>query len=162
MRVGELARRLNVPYRHVRYALEQGIVPAGVEESPGRGEHRELDPAQAFWLAIVLKLKESGINAPLAGKIADFARAGVQGIGTNLSWEWSFNPFRGKFETENQWFVDIGDLKYVRMATTANPSHAGLYEFDWSLIGVRKTDPQAAPIVIIRLDISRLAQLVRG
>src|SRR5258708_25702402 len=113
MRIGELAERLKVPYREVRYVLEQGILPKGVKKTPGRGDHRELDSTQAFWLAIVLELKQNGINAPLAGKIADYAEQGVRGIAANLSWEPSFNPFRGQFETEEQWFVDIGDLTYV-------------------------------------------------
>src|SRR5436190_3591760 len=110
MKVGELCQRLNVPYRHARYVLEEGILPRGVEESPGRGEHRDLTSAQAFWLGIVLKLKQNGIKALLAGKIADFAHEGVRGIGSNLGWDHGFNPFLGKFDTEHQWFVDIGDL----------------------------------------------------
>lgn len=158
MKLGELCDRLKVPYRHARYLLEQGILPTGVAESPGRGEHRDLKPAQAFWLGIVMMLKQNGLNATIAGRIADFAREGVRGITQNLNWEYPFEPFLGKFETENLWFVDIGDLEYVRMATTANPSFEGLYEFPWSLIGKRQTANDASPIVIIRLDLSRLAR----
>ena len=40
MQIGELARKIEVPYRHVRYILEQGLIPEGVDQSPGRGEHR--------------------------------------------------------------------------------------------------------------------------
>ena len=161
MQVGELSTRLKVPYRHARYALEQGILPAGVEEKPGRGDHRQLAPAQAFWLGIVLMLKQSGVQTPLAGKIADFAREAVRTVTQNLNWEYSFHPFLGRFETEHQWFVDIGDLKYVRLATTANPSHDGLYEFPWSDIVTHrqaKGGKGIRPVVILRLDLSSLAQ----
>ncbi|HEX4590287.1 MAG TPA: MerR family transcriptional regulator, partial [Gemmataceae bacterium] len=77
LQLGELCRRIGVPYRHARYILEQGILPTGVEVNPGWGNHRTLDAAQAFWLAIVLKLKENGVTAPSARKIADFAREGM-------------------------------------------------------------------------------------
>lgn len=160
MQIGELAERLSVPYRDVRYVLEQGIVPEGVEESPGRGDHRQLSPAQGFWLAIVLALKQNGIRTPLARQIADFAQAGVRGISANLSWDPGFNPFQGMFATDHQWYVDVGDLKYLRMATTANPSRQRLDEFPWMLIGKHKT-VEVAPVVIIRLDIRRLAELLK-
>lgn len=158
MGVGELAERLGVRYRSVRYALEEGILPTGVEASPGRGEHRDLTQAQAFWLAIVLVLKQNGIRTPLAGKIANYARRAVGGITQNLGWEPGFEPFHGMFETNNQWFVEIGDLKVIRLATTANPSKLGeLYELEWNKIGTSNSAPNADPLVILRLDIGRLA-----
>ena len=162
MQVGELCTRLKVPYRHARYVLEQGILPAGVEEKPGRGDHRQLAPAQAFWLGIVLMLKQSGVQTPMAGKIADFARDAVRSVTQNLNWEFTFEPFLGRFETEQQWFVDIGDLRYVRLATTANPSHDGLYEFlPWSDMVKRRPVKGIRPVVILRLDLSSLAQRFR-
>jgi hypothetical protein len=160
MKVGEMTTRLAVPYRQVRYVLEQGILPKGVNADPGRGDHRELDHAQAFWLAIVLKLKMSGLKTSMAKQVADFAEEGVRGIAANLNWDYRFNPFIGRFESENQWYVDIGDLEYVRMATDANPSHQGLYEFPWSKLGKCKT-VGVKPIVIIRLDLSELASWLR-
>jgi hypothetical protein len=162
MKLGELCQRLNVPYRHARYALEEGILPSGVEENPGRGEHRDLTPAQSFWLGIVLMLKQNGLKTLLAGTIADFAEEGVRGVARTLNWDPLFNPFLGRFETENRWFVDIGDLAYIRIATTCCPSFQGLYEFPWSLIGQGKTADGVSPVVVIRVDISRLAHLLRG
>jgi hypothetical protein len=171
MKVGELCDRLGVPYRHARYVLEQGILPPKVEEKPGRGEHRDLEPAQAFWLGIVLLLKNSGIRTPLAGKIADFTRQALRGVTQNENWEWSFEPFLGRLKTENQWFIDIGDLKYVRLATTANPSIDGLFEFRWSEIGnpkrVNIDRPEVikesiTPIVIIRVDLAQIASFLDG
>jgi len=158
MKVGELCQRLNVPYRHVRYILEEHIVPAGIAEKPGRGEHRDLSAAQAYWLGIVLLLKRSGIKTPLAGQIATFVQEGVRGIGVNLHWDRGFNPFAGQFGTEHQWFVDIADLTFVRIVTTACPSQPGLCELPWREIGRPKEAPHAAPFVIIRLDLTRLAQ----
>jgi hypothetical protein len=161
MQVGELCKRLKVPYRHARYVLEQAILPEGVEEKPGRGDHRQLSRAQAFWLGIVLMLKRSGVRAPLAGKIADFARDAVRGVTQNLNWDWTFAPFLGKFESRFRWFVDIGDLEYVRLATTAHPGHEGVYEFSWSFISQLKTAEGVAPIVTLRIDLGRLANLLR-
>ncbi|MCE9560841.1 MAG: helix-turn-helix domain-containing protein [Planctomycetes bacterium] len=160
MRVGELAKQLQVPYRDVRYVLEQGVLPAGVEQNPGRGEHRDLDPSQSFWLAIVLMLKRNGVRVPDAQRVADFAREGVRGVTQNLNWEYPFNPFAGQFETENQWYVDIGDMKYIRLVTTANPSVEGLYAFPWSVIGTRKAANDAVPVVTLRLDLTGLARMM--
>ena len=162
MKLGDFCDRLGVPYRDARYVLERGVLPDGVSADPGRGEHRDLDPAQAFWLGIVLKLKASGVKVPIAARVADFARDGVRGVAGNLNWEYGFNPFLGRLDTANRWYVDIGDLTSVRIATTANPSYDGLYEFPWSVIGSRRADPHAAPVVVIRLDLARLAALLRG
>ncbi|REJ97680.1 MAG: hypothetical protein DWQ35_01390 [Planctomycetota bacterium] len=161
MQVAELTRRLGVPYRHVRYVLEQGILPKGVAESPGRGEHRDLTPAQAFWLAIVLVLKENGVKTPMAGKLADHAARAIPGIAANASWEWHYNPFQGRIDTEFEWYLDIGDSKYVRIATTANPSVDGVFEFEWSKIGRFGTVREVDPLVVIRLDIARLGRLLK-
>jgi len=158
--VGELCTRLDVPYRHVRYVMEQGILPAGVDPSPDRGHHRLLDGSQAFWLGIVLKLKASGVRTPLAGKIASYAAESVRTISQNLNWDTLFAPHQGRFRTEFQWYCDIGDLKYVRIATNANPSKQGLDEFPWSPIGTRKSIDEVSPVVTIRLDITRLAKLL--
>lgn len=162
MQVGELCARLDISYRHGRYVLEQGIMPKGVDEAPTRGHHRQLSPGQAFWLGIVLKLKDSGVQAPLAGQIADYAREALQTITQSLGWEPTFEPFGGHFDTRQRWFVDVGDLRYIRLVTDANPSRRGrLDEFAWFPLGNGRT-VDARPVVIMRLDIVRLAQLLRG
>lgn len=161
MKIGELCRRLSIPYRHVRYVLEEGILPPGIEGDPGKGEHRDLDSGQAFWLAVVMKLKQNGLRMALAGEIANLAQRGVQGIAINLAWDREFRPFAGQLQTEHQWYVDIGDLEYLRMATTANPSGGGrLEEHPWVRIADSQAAPQARPVVIIRLDLARLAELL--
>lgn len=162
MRVGELAQRLRVRSRDIRYILEEGVLPPGVEERPGRGEHRDLDPSQSFWLAIILMLKRNGVRVPDAQRVADYAREGIRGITRNLNWEHSFDPFRGRFETENEWYIDIGDLQYIRVVTTANPSVQGLHAFPWMVIATRKPADNAAPIITLRLDLSGLARMMVG
>ena len=81
MKVGELCERLDVSYRDARYVLEEGILPKGVDENPGKGDHRDLTNDQAFWLAIVLLLKASiasftstPTNASIAGRANPRAR----------------------------------------------------------------------------------------
>lgn len=159
LQIAELARRLDVPYRHVRYVLEQGILPKGVSENPGRGEHRVLSSQQAFWLAMVLVLKENGINAPLAGEIARHAQRAIPGAAANASWDPFFNPWQGRFDTQHEWYFDIGDLRYMRLATTAYPSSEGLHEAMWSTIA-RSPRParEAKPLVVIRVDIAQLGR----
>lgn len=161
MQLGELCDRLEIPYRHARYILERGILPGGVDRNPDRGNHRQLTSAQAFWLGIALKLKESGVKAPLAGQIADYAEEAVRTVTRGLNWEWTFQPFEGKLETHQQWFVEVGDLRYIRIVTDTNPSHRGLYEFKWSEIGRRK-NAEVTPVVILRLDLAQMARLLRG
>jgi hypothetical protein len=161
MQVGELCERLGVPYREVRYVLERGILPRGVEEKPGRGLHRDLNAGQAFWLGLVLVLKQAGVTAPLAREIADYCRMHHRGVAQHEGWDWNFQPFSGKLQTEELWLVEIADGRYMRLATTANPSHQGLYRFPWSEIGKNKAIENVKPVTIITVDLSRLADLLR-
>ena len=75
---GHFARALKVRDRYARYVLERGFIPEGVAESPGSGEHRDFSPHQAFWLGLVLKLKQSGLKTPLAVQVADYADGAVR------------------------------------------------------------------------------------
>src|SRR5438552_510689 len=126
MQLGELCQRLGADYRQARYLLEQGMLPPGVDPEPDRGHHRQLTPAQCFWLAIVLKLKASGVRAALAAQIADFAREAVRTVSRWLGWDPKFSPFDGDLETKYQWFVDVGDLQYISLVTDSEPTHRGL------------------------------------
>jgi hypothetical protein len=162
MLLGELCRRLDIPYRDARYVLEQGLLPAGVDPEPDRGNHRRLTHAQAFWLGIVLKLKQSGIKTPLAAKIADFAGRAVKGVSMNAAWDSGFSPFDGRLETKFRWFIDVGDLAYARVVTDSKPAHLGLYEFPWSYVDRGATADGFEPTITIRVDIGRIARLLRG
>lgn len=142
--------------------LEQGFVPAGIDKTPQSGNHRQFEPGQAFWLAMVLKLKGVGIKTPLAAKIADYAQQSLRGVAQNLGWDWQFQPFAGRFETEHRYFVDLGDLKHVRLVTDASPSGGGRLESgDWHEVGIRfRVAVDVTPCVIIRLDLSQIARLL--
>jgi hypothetical protein len=165
LQVGELCRRIGVPNRHARYVLEQGIVPPGVEATPDRGNHRLLDGAQAFWLAIVLKLKQSGVTAPWAGRIAQFAQETMAVSISRLTWDSAFDPFGGRLITNRRWYLDIGDLRYGRIATDANPRSPDLFEFSWVLLGRAAEERynskiEVDPVVTLRLNLSQLAGLI--
>lgn len=157
--VGELCQRLKVPYRHVRYVLERGFLPDGVDPSPERGNHRVLHAEQAFWLGVLLKLKQAGMKTPMAAKVADFTMRGLRAVAQNLNLDRHFAPHLGKLQTEYQWYVDIGDLRYVRIATTAEPSRR-LHEYNWILLRTKEDARDATPIVILRLDVGRLAAML--
>lgn len=137
-------------------------MPGGIEQSPESGNHRHFGPGQAFWLAMVLKLKAIGIKAPLAATIATYAEKSLRGVTQNLSWDWQFLPMEGRFDTEQQYFVDVGDLKYIRFVTDANPSGGGrLEEFPWqSAERPNRSIENVRPCAIVRLDLTQIARLL--
>jgi hypothetical protein len=162
LQLGELCRRLAVPYRHARYVLEEDILPQGVDPDPDRGHHRQLTAGQAFWLGMVLRLKAAAVKTPLAAQMADFAKEAVKTACRRLNWEYTFSPFDGELETDHRWFVEVGDLKYIRLVTDAKPSDPGLYAFDWFPLGKRHSVQGVVPVVIVRIDVGELARLLRS
>ena len=146
--------------RQVRFVLEQGFVPQGVAQHPSTGNRREFRPLHAFWLAIVLHLKNSGMKTPAAAMVANMASEGVRIVTQNFNWDGKFLPLEGSFETEHQYFLDIGDLKYIRLVTDANPSHDGLYEFPWRPVKGQGKVHAYEPFVILRLDLTHIARVL--
>jgi hypothetical protein len=117
---------------------------------------------QAYWLAIVLLLKKSGVRTPLAARIADYVRESVRTVAHNLGWDWPFDPFAGALETQHKWGIEIGDMRCLRITTTASPSHGGrLFRFPWADIKTKKEIKNPMPTVILSIDLARLAQLLR-
>jgi hypothetical protein len=169
IQLGEICRRLEVRERAARYVLERGHVPRGVDAAPESGRYRQFDAGQAFWLGMVLKLKQFGIVAPLAAKIADYAQQSLQGVTQNLNWDWAFNPALGQFDTKHQYCVDVAGtgvsgLEFIRFATEANPSGDGqLTSFEWHHID-QPGHPvgEVEPCVMLRLDLSQIARLLAG
>jgi hypothetical protein len=154
----ELCARLEVDYDEARYTLARGVLPkAIVQPEPGRGNHRQFDSSQAFYLAVALKLKAAGINTTLAAEISDWSRY-VQGFAQNHGWDHRFAPFAGKLSTQHAWWVEVGDAKFVRLATDANPSCRGLYCTPWVEMQRRKECAQAQPAIVIRVDVAQIAR----
>ena len=159
IRLKDLCARLGVDYDESRYALTRGILPKGVEAEPGKGNHRWFDPSQAFYLAVALKLKAAGLPTPLAANLSKWSRH-IQGYAANFSWDPGFAPFMGQFQTTRQWFLDVGDGRYVRLATDARPSHMGLFETRWVELDSRKECRDAKPTIMVRIDIAAIAKLL--
>ena len=158
----DFCRLFRVPDRQVRYILEEGHVPDGVRHAPSTGNHREFDPGQAFWLGIVLKLKQFGLRTLLAAKASDYTTLALRGITQNLSWDWRFLPAQGWFDTEHQYFVEICDFDYIRLVTNACPSKEGIYQFDWHPVEGRHCAVQGVrPFVILRLDLVQIAEVLK-
>ncbi len=158
IKLRDICRALGIRDRYARYVLERGFVPKGVCEAPGSGEHREFSPYQAFWLGMVLMLKESGLKTPLAARIADYAEGSVRTAAQNLGWDWQFLPREGRFDTEHQYWVEVADVKYIRLVTDSCPSQIEPYKFDWHKItklGVPVKDVR--PCVLLRLDLTLIA-----
>jgi hypothetical protein len=161
LQIGELCRRLDVPYRDVRYVLERGFLPDGAEADPGHGHYRRLTAGQATWLAIILKLKASGVRVPQAALVADFARDAVRTVGQQMGLDPDSAPFEGKPGTNRRWFIDFGDMRYIRLVIVACPARGDTSEYDWeTLEEPHQPDPLAAPVVILRVDLTRIAQLL--
>jgi hypothetical protein len=160
LQLGELCAELQLRERDVRYVLEQGFVPEGVEMTPSSGNHRQFGPAAAFWLCLVLKLKGIGIKTALAAQIATYADGALRTVTQNLGWDWQFLPSHGRFDTEHQYYVEVGDLTGIRLVTNASPSRGGQFEtFDWHVIHrPRKPISNFQPCVIIRLDLTQIAK----
>lgn len=163
MKVGELARRLEVPYRDVRYVLERGALPSGLPAGPGRGAHRDLGPAQAFWLAIVLAFKRCGVSVPEAKAMADLAREAVANLAQRAGYDPGFDPFAGRLVAARGWAVEMGDADAVRVVRYDRPDCSGPgFAHPWG-DRLDHTRPVAAdPVVTLRLNITRLAGLLAG
>ncbi|MBI1313085.1 MerR family transcriptional regulator [bacterium] len=158
IKLSELCRRLDVKQRDVRYVLQHGMVPDGVAEDPGQGNHRTFNAEQAFWLAIVIKLKAAGLKPRQAAEIADWSRR-LKGLTRNLNWDWNFSPFDGALHTQQKWVIEVGDGSCVRILTDANPSRRGLQdETGWVSLSSRMQNVEFIPVVTIQVNLSQLAR----
>ena len=162
MKLQTLCQRLGVDYDDARYTLARGVLPKGVEGEPGRGNHRVFTDRQAFYLAVVLKLKAAGITTPLAATISEWSFQ-VQNMSVNLSGDPQFAPFAGQFKTKCRWLIDIGDARFVRLGTDANPRSGGrLKVLPWVDMITAKNCKSAQPTVVFRIDLARIAKLLSG
>jgi hypothetical protein len=165
IKLAQFSELLGATYREVNYVLERGFVPEGVDPAPSTGHHRAFDPGQAYWLAIVLLLKRSGIRVPQAAQFADRIKHGLRGITQNLGWDWTFFPWTGKFDTEHRYVAEIGDGHWLRILTDANPSARGKgiqAVDDWSSPEATPSkEADFAPFVVVRIDLSHLAAVLR-
>ena len=158
IRLADFCRLFAVDDRQVRYILEEGHIPQGVERQPSTGNRREFGPGHAFWLAIVLKLKQTGLRTALAAEVADIANKVVRAAAQNFGWDPQFWPAGGYFVTKHRYFLDIGDLEFVQLTTDCYPSKVGLYECGWGPIKGRTTAPlKIRPFVNLRVDLARIA-----
>ena len=157
LKLRDFCDRIGVKYRDARYALAHGMVPNGIHAEPGRGKHRVFNYQQAFWLAILLKLKSAGIQPKLAAEMATWAQR-VKGFAVNAGWDWRFSPFDGNYATEKQWFLEVGDGQLVGIMTDAFPDREEVVDVSgWVHMETRKRKKDANPTVIVRIDLSLLA-----
>lgn len=164
--IGQLAERIGVELRTLRFVIERGHVDRWVkhERSPGKGNHRQLSRGAAFAVALMAKLKLCGLKTPKAQRVVEIAHEGIRMLTQSLGWEHSFDPFRGNLKTDFKWTLEIGDGEAIQLATNANPSLGGKMEtFPWiSIDGKRRNLPDFTPIVTITIELSALAALVDG
>jgi hypothetical protein len=162
LRVGELCRRLDVPYRQVRYILEENILPLGVDPAPARGNHRQLTAAQAFWLSMVLKLKASCVAAPQAATIADLTQGLFHKTVDTRRYDPDFAPFAGRLRAKLNWYLEIGDLRWFRVLAEQEKPLKRVFSGVWSFWHAAFSVPEGdwTPVVSLRLDLTRLARLL--
>jgi DNA-binding transcriptional MerR regulator len=161
LKLKEICQRLGVDYDDARYTLAKGVLPDGVAADPGKGNHRLFEDRQAFMLAIILKLRAAGVSTAVAKDVAEWSRH-VQGLAVNLGWDWNFAPFAGKLHSEKEWYLDVGDKKYARIVTNAQPSKEGYEITPWVDMTNRREQKSARPAIIFRVDIVRIAELLAG
>jgi hypothetical protein len=157
MQLGELCRRLGVPSRHARYVFEQEL--AGFESGPGTGHHRQLAPDQAFYLGIVLKLKASGVQAPLAGAIAGLTAGFFQMLDLR-KWDPDFAPFKGQLSTKLDWYLEVADREFYRIF--AEREKKIVFPGEWLRYDVRIKPKDVQPSVRIQVNLTRIARLLQG
>ena len=149
---------LEVRNRDARYVLERGHVPPGISPSPGSGEHRDFSSRQAFWLGMVLKLKEAGLKTPLATQIADYV---YHSKWIQDQWPvWHLQYFLTDlcYDADKQCFVEVADSKYIRLATNDRLNTYGLPCFAWQQIEKRGVPIEnVRPFVLLRLDLLQIA-----
>lgn len=162
MQTGELARRLGIEPRVLRYALEQGYVDRWIVSAAGSGNHRTFTDGQVFALGLLVQVIDSGLKAPSAAKVVKILEEGLRTVACGLGWDPEFRPFDGLLHTKKLWFADIAQKSAIRLSTGANPSRGGRIEaFDWTDIESHRTLSDFAPCVMVRIEISRFASLVR-
>ena len=156
--------RIGANYRDARYVLAHGMVPEGVKTDPGRGKHRVFGDREAFWLAILLKLKAAGIKPKLAAEMASWSER-IKEFTVNSGWDWRFSPFDGRLATEKKWCLEVGDASFVRFLTTASPTRSReelvdtlVDETGWVDMNSRKLRKDVEPTVTVRIDLSLLAR----
>ncbi|MBL8795461.1 MAG: MerR family transcriptional regulator [Planctomycetia bacterium] len=159
MLLGELCRRLGVPYRQARYVLEEDILPPGVDPAPDRGNHRQLSSEQAFWLGIVLKLKEAGMKTPLAATMASLT-AGIFARVDLRKYDPEFEPFRGRLHARLNWYAELGDLRFIRLRAEREKPREALLDGTWFPIDGKKAKEQPSPVVRIQVDLSQIGRLL--
>jgi hypothetical protein len=160
IQLADFCRLFAVDDRPVRYILE-GFVPKGVDHSPNTGNRREFGPGHADWLAILLKLKQSGLKTALAAEVANFANQAIRAATNNLNWDPRFSPATGGFDRQHQYYLAIGDFDYLQLvpmlitAKTASMNAAG-----GPSRGERRRLSRSGRLSFLRVDLARIAQVL--
>lgn len=161
MQLGELCERLNVPYRQARYVLEEDILPPGVEKAPQRGNFRDLTLDQAFWLGIVLKLKETGLKAPMAEKIARQTAKIFAKVDTRRP-DSGFAPFEGRLLASLDWYVEMTEMRVLRLVAEAKDSREPRFVGHWLALDDVTTAGALDSSVSVRVNLTRIARLLQA
>jgi hypothetical protein len=169
IQLAEFCRCFHVPTRQVRYVLERGYVPEGVAKQPATGNHRQFSPRQAFWLAMVVRVKSSGIKTPLAAQIADCALESWPNTPQAYRWDWGNSPSWDQIDTKHQYYVEIADSKYLRLVSSPSSSHESPIESPWYPLKNLKARWKAGqphtkaftPSVILRLNKTEIARVLK-
>jgi hypothetical protein len=164
--IGDLAKRLGHSKRRVKWLFEEKILPVGASDNKeSYNGARFLLASQAYWVSIVLACRLSDVDVNAARVVADFAQMALPRVAQQMRWDRQFRPFEAQFDTRFDWFIDIGDKSFIRLATSAAPRSLGKYVhcFDWATLD----DPTipvltAWPASILRIDLSRLAHQLKG
>jgi hypothetical protein len=161
--LGVVCRRLGLDYGQTRSAIARGISPTGVDPKPGSGFHRHFTYAQAYHLAVALKINDAGVYLPLAGKFAAAAPFVLEA--TTQGWGQDFAPFAGKLTTRKRWRLEVGNGQLLRIVTNAHSKRRGWdHPYAWFDLETRQPVPESDVdiTVIVQVNLVRIAEMLTG
>jgi hypothetical protein len=161
LKLQAICERIGADYDDARYTMAKGAIPKGVSSEPGKGNHRVFGSRDAFMVAIILKVRAAGVSTSIAKQVAEWSTS-IQTMAVNLGWDWQFAPFSGRLHSDQEWYVEIGDVRFARVVTNSCPSNSGYEATPWKDMTTGRENRTARPAVIFRVDIVRIAQLLNG
>jgi hypothetical protein len=106
MDVADIARRIGADRRLVRYALFHGLVPDAKGASRGRGNTRSFSLAEAFAIAVAVRLFAGGLRQP-------FVKGLVRGLFEKAT---VLEPIAASAPRGDEvWMLEIADGRNVRI-----------------------------------------------
>jgi hypothetical protein len=155
MEIGELARRLAIPARQVRYVFDHGVLPGSEAAGRGRGLPREVTVFEAFGVGCAALQLHAGARRQVVRSCLSVLTELPHGSATTM------DCLLGKAFEAKAAKLDIADGAYVRIYWTdrkGKTSNSG-----WQPLGEGVAAPPSnyEPVVQMTLDLTRLKDRIK-